>query len=800
MLTATRNPNLDQESVHAGASEPPLPGDWLLGPRGPDWWTGEAPLAEVCPGVGADGRIDSLPLPNLATCSRRQVLDYFANTWCLTDVLFAALQGEAAFLRPPYHQLRHPMVFYYGHTASLYVNKLRVAGLLTAPVNPWFERIFETGVDEMSWDDMSKNEMQWPAVREVTDYRRSVYRLVRDLIETHPGLADGHPPIGWEHPLWALFLGFEHERIHLETSAVLLRELPLGLLRRPAAWPVPHPGVSEHPAPPPAAAAPELVKIPGGSLNLGKPRDWPGYGWDNEYGERHAEVRPFRCSRQLVSNGDFHAFVAAGGYREAGHWSEAGWRWREFRNAKWPTFWVAHGPAGLHQFRLRTLFEVLEMPWDWPVIVNRHEARAYLAWRGTRDGRRYRLPTEAEHVLMRGLPRQPDEDLIMVRDGRSLRASGEASLNLAHGSEGPVAASAPAACGVHDLMGNLWDWCEDDFHPLPGARVHPYYDDFSTPCYDGEHAMILGGSFLSTGNEASRFARFHFRPHFFQHAGFHLVEPGPGETDSGAVRIDRGSGAAGKYAGAAILDQYLLAHYGPPQDALPPGLERAGLHDFPGRCARLALDWLAHTGGQPGRALDVGCAVGGASFALAQQFGEVTGVDLSETFIQAARHLGTRGELHYHCPDQGELRHPLTARVALAALRGAVTFRRADACALPPEYADFDVVLAANLLDRLPSPKALLGRLGGPRGLVRPGGILVLTTPYTWREEFTPREAWLGGFEGHHGAEDSHQGLSRTLGPEFDLLHRQDLPLVLREHARKFEYVVADATVWRRRG
>ena len=53
--------------------------------------------------------------------------------------------------------------------------------------------------------------------------------------------------------------------------------------------------------------------------------------------------------------------------------------------------------------------------------------------------------------------------------------------------------------------------------------VHIFYDDFSTPCYDGEHSIIMGGSFMSTGQLASVFARYHFRPHFFQHAGFRIV-------------------------------------------------------------------------------------------------------------------------------------------------------------------------------------------------------------------------------------------------------------------------------------
>ncbi|MBN9698699.1 MAG: DinB family protein, partial [Zoogloea sp.] len=210
----------------------------LRGPRPAWWWTGLSP--QDCPGRQPDGTLTALPQPRLDTCTRESVLAAFDNGWTLTELLFAGLQGEEAFYRPPYHHLRHPMVFYYCHPAALYINKLRVAGLIDNPINPYFERIFETGVDEMRWDDMSKNEMEWPDFAEAHTYRARVYTTVRHLIETHPDLAEGHAPITMNHPLWALFMGFEHERIHLETSSVLIRELPVDLVRRPAAWPAVH--------------------------------------------------------------------------------------------------------------------------------------------------------------------------------------------------------------------------------------------------------------------------------------------------------------------------------------------------------------------------------------------------------------------------------------------------------------------------------------------------------------------------------------------------------------------------------
>lgn len=785
---------------------------WLLGERSIDWWTGQAPLAGECPGLGDDGTLTALPLPNLATCTRQDLLDYFDNGWTLTEVLFSALQGEEAFYRPPYHHLRHPLIFYYAHPAVLYVNKLRVAGLMAGPLNEYFEQVFETGVDEMSWDDMSKNTMVWPSVLDVHAYRKLVYATVRQIIETHPDLAPGHAPITRSSPLWAVVMGFEHERIHLETSSVLIRELPVTLLRRPAQWPSYHPTANPevNAAHPPQAGRDfpvnEWLPVAEGTAIIGKERSWPSYGWDNEYGRQERRVAPFHASRYLISNGEFHAFVQAGGYRERRYWSDEGWSWRRFRNLKWPVFWVPDGPAGLHQYKLRAIFDVIDMPWSWPVDVTYHEAKAYCAWRREQDGddRPYRLLTEAEHHRLRNaseqLPATPDQDPAMVASGRAMAARFGRNLALAWGSESPVDALLPASTGFHDVCGNVWQWCEDHFHPLPGMQVDPLYDDFSTPCFDGKHQLILGGSFVSAGDEASLFARFHFRPHFTQHAGFRMVVSADGQSMGDPVLLTDAAHAGNVYESEQVLNEYLLLHYGSAGDQMPYAFGPQAATEFPARCARLLLDTAAELGLDRQKALDVGCAVGRSTFELARDFGEVIGVDLSAAFIQAGQRLQRDGILDYWRKEEGDLGERVQASIDPAIDRSRVTFRQADACSLPAEYVGFDAVLAANLICRLPSPKAFLGRLAGPRGLVRPGGLLVLMTPFTWLEQFTPKEVWLGGYEKDGEAVWSQAGLTAVLEADFELLKSVDLPLVIREHARKYQYIVSLATVWRRKG
>ena len=380
----------------------------LFGERDENWWTGKPPLSGMCPGVEADGRIYSLPqltfqaskdiplnkIPIEAARIRTSLQDYFDNTWTLTEVLLSSLQGETAFMRSPYHDLRHPMIFYYGHPAALYINKLRVAGLLKEPINPYYEVIFETGVDEMSWDDLSKNTMSWPSVTEVHNYRQQVYHTVSNLITN---LTDTQcMNINQNSPLWALVMSFEHERIHIETSSFLISELPLEYVRFPKGFPSYHSTAKITPTtatnsdsttatttgtnsnstyhmPVSGTDYPvnRMIPVPTTEVTLGKPRDFPSFGWDNEYGQRTYTVPSFQASEYKVTNGEYLEFMLDNGYARSELWTAVGWEWRAYRNIKHPTHFIRIGPQGAHQYKLRLLFdETAEVPWNWPVVVN----------------------------------------------------------------------------------------------------------------------------------------------------------------------------------------------------------------------------------------------------------------------------------------------------------------------------------------------------------------------------------------------------------------------------------------------
>lgn len=209
---------------------------------------------------------------------------------------------------------------------------------------------------------------------------------------------------------------------------------------------------------------------------------------------------------------------------------------------------------------------------------------------------------------------------------------------------------------------------------------------------------------------------------------------------------------------------------------------------FPTRVVRELLDPSLLS--ESAKALDVGCAVGGSSFELARHCGEVLGLDSSHKFISAASVLAEQGKLSVRIPVEGEITAPFVAQVPSDIQRRRVTFHVGNAMDLPTDLGTFDVVLAANILCRLPVPRAFMERLST---LVQ--GQLLLATPFSWLDEFTPKNAWLGGTEDFFGWET----IKNVLSPYFELREEKNLPFLIREHARKFQYGISLGSRWVRR-
>ncbi len=243
------------------------------------------------------------------------------------------------------------------------------------------------------------------------------------------------------------------------------------------------------------------------------------------------------------------------------------------------------------------------------------------------------------------------------------------------------------------------------------------------------------------------------------------------------------------YESDAALEQYLLFHYGTPEQISPLLAEARTACGFPARCVSEPLHHL-----QPEkklRALDLGCAVGRSSFELRWHFEEVVGIDFSHRFVEAARTMAQKKAATVHAPREGTLTDEIQLELPPHLPTAHVHFEQGDACHLRPYLGTFDFVLMANLIDRLPDPARCLARL--PE-LISPGGALVITSPYTWMEEYTPRDKWLLDEDG-----GTLGALQRILAPAFDFQRAIDLPFLIREHRRKYQWSISEASLWVRK-
>jgi len=254
---------------------------------------------------------------------RSEIIKYFHDSLDIEDKLFETLRrNETYFLRPD--PLRHPLIFYYGHTAAFFVNKLILARILNQRIDPKLESIFAVGVDEMSWDDLNEVHYDWPTVEKVKSYRKQVRKAVDKLIMELPLSL----PVGRSNAFWVIIMAIEHNRIHLETSSVLIRQLPIEEVIQTDFWEI----AQE------CGDAPknELISVQGGKITMGRSEDHHLYGWDCEYGFLEENVKGFKASKFLVSNKEFLNFVEDDGYNNKEYWTEEGWNWKKYQNAKYP--------------------------------------------------------------------------------------------------------------------------------------------------------------------------------------------------------------------------------------------------------------------------------------------------------------------------------------------------------------------------------------------------------------------------------------------------------------------------------
>ena len=694
------------------------------------------------------------------TEKRAELKTYFNKTWDLYESLFSLINSDEAYFQRP-EPLRHPLIFYYGHTATFYINKMMLGKFINTRINQHIESICAVGVDEMSWDDLNTEHYDWPTVDEVRAYRNEVKALINQMIDDMPL----ELPIKPDSLAWVFLMGIEHERIHVETSSVIMRMMSLEYLTPNPTWAA-CPYVGDAPTN-------QLLPVTGGTIELGKPKDDDTYGWDNEFGHKKVEVNPFNASKYLVSNQEFMEFVQSGGYQNLSYWNEEGQNWLSFSKATMPRFWFKKDG----QYYQRNLLENIKLPLNWPVEINYLEAKAFCNFKAEQTGSFIRLPTEPEWFCLRNkldtnLPHWPE-------------APG--NINLEY-----FASSCPVDkfdCeGFYDITGNVWQWTESPFDGFNGFKVHPLYDDFSTPTFDGKHNLIKGGSWISTGNEAQKHSRYAFRRHFFQHAGFRYVQSDRQEIPIEAVNVFEENPQVAKQ---------LELHYGDLTNSQmeAPTLAINATDNYLAECVKTTLEKIDTSGIE--RVLDLGCSVGRSSFELALHFNHVDGIDFTARNIQHAFMLQEQGEARYTLEHQGEIMDFKDINISEHAFWGVkdkINFSQGDPCNIKPIYDNYDLVFCANLLESLNHPELFFSTIVSR---INAGGYLVLSSNYDWGQDSKQDSQWLGGVKVNGENFLSINGLKQLLEDKFTLVAEQDIHSIVTKSARRFDVDINQLTIWK---
>jgi iron(II)-dependent oxidoreductase len=446
--------------------------------------------------------------PKLQPDIRGTLLQSLEEARARTDSLFLLVRPEGLTQRPIPE--RHRLIFYLGHLEAFDWNLIARGALDLPSFHSGFDRLFAFGIDPVSGNLPTDQPADWPPLGEIQRYKETVRdNLDRSLVEAL-GRADAPQPIA-DGTL--LHVAIEHRLMHAETIAYLLHELSYE-----DKYPQPAANTSD------SEAAPSSVSIPAGAATLGRPRtpaeneasqNAAAFGWDNEYEEQRVFVPAFGIGTYPVTNGEFLAFVRAGGYEERGLWATEDWEWNATKGIEHPHFWVRRGDA----WDYRGMFARFPLPLSWPVYVSHAEASAYARWAGKS------LPTEAQWHRAAYGTRSGSERWYPWGDETPEPRRG--NFDFARWEPAPVGAHPAGASsfGVADLLGNGWEWTSTFFSPFPGFRPFPFYPGYSADFFDGRHYVMKGGSPRTAAIMLRRTFRNWFQPRYpYVYAKFRCVE------------------------------------------------------------------------------------------------------------------------------------------------------------------------------------------------------------------------------------------------------------------------------------
>jgi len=433
---------------------------------------------------------------------RNQLLQRVSDARRRSDALFNIVRSDSIYERPIPE--RHRIIFYVGHLEAFDWNLLHENVLGLKSFHPEFDRLFAFGIDPVGGGLPSDRPSDWPSLELVRDYVSRIRaaldeKLADGSLESYARTRDGFPLDT------LLNVAIEHRLMHVETLAYMLHQLPLNQKHSPEK------------SLPPQVASPvssQRMEIPAGRATLGLARAGETFGWDNEYETHAVEVPAFAIDRYEVTNRQYLDFMAAGGYENRAFWSDESWKWKAEHAVSHPVFWSKAGDGWLY----RTMFEEIPLPPDWPVYVSHAEATAYARWAGQA------LPGEAQwHRAAYGTDEGREQ---LYPWGNEAPLSSLGNFDFSHWDPTPVNSfpHGRSFFGVHDMLGNGWEWTSTVFAPFPRFEPFPFYPGYSADFFDGKHFVMKGGSPRTAACMLRPTFRNWFQAHYqYVYAGFRCV-------------------------------------------------------------------------------------------------------------------------------------------------------------------------------------------------------------------------------------------------------------------------------------
>ncbi|OJJ51143.1 hypothetical protein ASPZODRAFT_324979 [Penicilliopsis zonata CBS 506.65] len=478
-------------------------------------------------------------------------MEEFQSLWTAWDIVTKGMVPGAELLSKPIN-LRNVLLFYLGHIptfSDIHVTRA-LRGKLTEPRH--YQLIFERGIDPDVEDPEqchahSEIPDQWPPLVEILEYQWKVRSRIQSVLQS--GGLKHNRTLGE-----ALWIGFEHEIMHLETFLYMLLQ-------------------SDKTLPPPGVDTPDFEKIFREARKQATPNQWfvvpeqtlliglddkddgvippVSFGWDNEKPQRTAAVSAFEAQGRAITNGEYAEYLEANHIEQIpASWVLAGFNGACHVSNKSGSNSSLRPNGFLSLYTVRTVFGPvsLELAQDWPVVASYDELAGYAEWV------KCRIPTYEEVRSIYQYSEQlkhattPPKTNGHGTSNESNRIKGETNGTKPYSKDHhqpvrpPVSSTSPVfldieGCNVgfkhwhptpviqngnklagQSELGGVWEWTSTPLVPHDGFKPMDVYPGYTADFFDGKHNIVQGGSWATHPRIAGRTSFVNWYQHNYPYA------------------------------------------------------------------------------------------------------------------------------------------------------------------------------------------------------------------------------------------------------------------------------------------